>query len=269
VKSDAVLAGGVAVAVLVCVGAALAWGDSARIGMPDAAALARGGVDALEAPERGAGAAFTRGVAWMASGGSLYTGTGLVAGRVRVVWASDEYAASLSVAQLASPVHRATECALVVRARRRMWTAGVGVNVGVLDFDGAEAIARQVNAMFGVGWHPSARASVVGAAHLEPRARASGDARWIAAAKFGFAPGAFLYVQRERNAGAPARSCFGVTLGTRAVDLSAGYDASARAHTLGGTWNLSEWITCAWGARTHPDLGWSHVWTCVLRLGSR
>lgn len=256
------VAGAVACVTLLGVGAALVWGEA--IGMSDAPAWARGGTDAFDAPERAPGAWFDRGFALQASGGGLYVGTGLVAGRVRVQWAGDAQAATLVLAQLASPIHRATECGLVGQLRRRAWIAGASLRLVEFDFGAAAPRSWRATPAIGVGWHVPARGAVLGALQVEDAGRVSSRAAWIGAAQFEFAPGAFLCVQRERVAGDPARSRAGIALRAGGFDLSCGYDASAHAHTVGAGWKV-DGIGLAWGARTHPDLGWSHVWTGVVR----
>ena len=256
------VAASVAGVTLLVVGAVLVYGEP--IGMSDAPAWARGGTDAFDAPERVPGTWFDGGFALLASGGGLYVGTGLVAGRVRLQWARESYAANFVLAQLASPIHRATEVGIVGQWRRRSWIAGMSLRLVEFDFGAAAPRSWRATPGVGLGWHAPARIAVVGAFHVEDAGRARSRAAWIGAARFEFAPGACLYVQRERVAGDPARSAAGIVMRTGGLDLGCGYDASAQAHTIGAGWTF-EAFGLAWGARTHPDLGWSHVWTCVVR----
>lgn len=257
------LVGVAAGVVLIAVGAALAWGDA--IGLPDASVLARGGVQSFDTPERSPGAPFEPGVMLQASGGGLYLGTGLVAGRVRVQWARASHATTLVVAQLASPIHRATEAGVAMRFRRGAWCAGAGVRATWFDFLDAPRVWR-VTPVAGGAWTSGERWAVAGAFQLADAASAASGAGWMLAVRVAIAPGVVASAERERVAGEPGRGAAGLVVRRAGFDLGCGYDVAARAHSLGAAWNLDRnGIGVGWGARTHPDLGWSQVWSFVWR----
>jgi hypothetical protein len=224
------LVGVAAGVVLIAVGAALAWGDA--IGLPDASVLARGGVQSFDTPERSPGAPFEAGVMLQASGGGLYLGT---------------------------------EAGVAMRFRRGAWCAGAGVRATWFDFLDAPRVWR-VTPVAGGAWTSGERWAVAGAFQLADAASAASGAGWMLAVRVAIAPGVVASAERERVAGEPGRGAAGLVVRRAGFDLGCGYDVAARAHSLGAAWNLDRnGIGVGWGARTHPDLGWSQVWSFVWR----
>ena len=228
----------------------------------DARVLGQGGVWAVDVVERSPGAPVAPGISLGLGSAQPFAGSGLMSTAVRAQCVRPAWGMGFALSQLRSDVHRQADLALGLQLRRRHWAWGAALGLGALEFARHEAL-RELSLSGGLGVRTRVRVAAVVESVLEPRS-AGVNPRLVLAASAGAGRGLELAVQCEREPRFPLRVRAGATWRGKPLDLRAGYDTTTRTASAGLAVALGP-CTFAWGASSHPDLGWSHAWMLEFR----
>ncbi len=224
----------------------------------DARVTARAGIDVFSA-HASAAAPSTSGGSLQLGTAHVFSGSGLVDAFVRARRTWDRAGIALGWEQRTSPVHRAHALGVVVQARTRRGHLGVGVQMRRREFVRYAAHVR-MQPHFGLSLKRHDAVLVL-------RAQPTDDALHIdLGARIEIHRHATIDVQHERVPGLAARSRAALTLHADGLVAHAAYDV-ATGSVASGLEVGSRSVHVVYGARTHPELGWSHAW--MLEFGSR
>jgi len=225
--------------------------------VPDAVSLARGGQTALAGIDASPASPRPRGWRFRIDAFEPFAGTGLLAAAAGVEWVGGRAGGGFAYATLWSPVGDVREFAAGLQLRHGSVAGGCGIQLRAYELMGY-ATVWEPTPRAGIGWRGGpglVLATVVErgpgpAAH--PRLRAGLDARVV--------PGIRCTVLLEREPGVASCTAIGVATGEAPFCVVAGFDVATQAYSIGFAWSRGQ-QGIAWGARTHPVLGWSHAWT--------
>lgn len=227
--------------------------------VPDAVVLAQGGVWIFERVDLAPGARVARGgVAlemWRAD-----PQAGIDVTAARIVHAGRSHAGAVTFEQLRSPVFRETLCrgAWQMQLPGGHSRAGVTLQAARREFDRYGAWWR-FEARAGLGWFAARTGAnavlrIPVAAGALPQLHAG--VQWRASGH------AALAVQADPDALRPGAWHVAWSWDAPGYRALLGYDAAANAAGVGLDVTHGR-LRVVWGARMHPQLGWSHAWSCV------
>lgn len=238
---------------------AWAFQGAAAAASPDAVALAQGGVWIFERIDLAPGAPVEHGgvalAVWRAD-----PQAGIETAAVRIVQVQARHAGALVLEQLQSPVLRETRyrAAWQWRLPRVPARAGATLQAARREFDRYGSWWR-LEARAGASWRTAhGAASVVLQLPVEPGAvpQLHAGLQWRAAGHAAFA------LQADPDPLRPGAWHAAWSWEGRGYRALAGYDAAAQAVGVGLDVARGS-LHVVWGARMHPELGWSHAWSCV------
>lgn len=227
----------------------------------DARVLARAGNDVLSLSGSPGASAPPQWHAQLAHG-RPFVGTGLTEDAARLRYVAPSYGLAVGWTRTRSPIHAQHDLSAVVQVRGATLRAGVGLRFVQRDF--AHYAARWASEVaLGAGAHIRDASFVLRAVpHSIANARPRLDlaARWTLRRPLG------VVLQHVREPGLPGRWRSALELVQHDIGWYGGYDVSTQAWSAGLEVGVrrTRWV---YGARNHPELGWSHAW--MLELGSR
>jgi hypothetical protein len=186
-----------------------------------------------------------------------WVGAGLSGGAVRLERNGNRWRAAARVSQLRSPVGSVSALILAVGCAWHEWSAGGSLAGRVLALQGTTSQWTPV-ARLGAGITLGPRLVVCAALQVAPPDREAGCA--AIGCETELLPGVRLGAQVVNTTGLGSAVRMGVACGEGAARWLAGFDANTHALSIGLAWQ-DDRQEVVWGARTHPDLGWSHWWT--------
>jgi hypothetical protein len=186
-----------------------------------------------------------------------WAGLGMSGGAIRVERDTARWRASGCLSQLRTPVGNETALRIAGAAAWHAWSAGASLQLRLLDLD---ETAHQWTPIlkFGAGMAPGVRTVFCVVLQVAPP-RAAEDRGAL-----GFAvelvDGVQVLAQVVHTTGIGSEVRMGVECGAGTVRWLGGFDPNTQALSFGLVWQDRR-QGIAWGARTHPALGWSHWWT--------
>jgi hypothetical protein len=186
-----------------------------------------------------------------------YAGSELAGGAIRAERSTNRWRGAVRFAQLRSPVGDLSALALAAAVARHTWRAGAALECRSLALDALPTLWTPV-VRLGLGTTLGMRVRVAGVLTCAPPGEAASGA--ALAADAALLPGVQWGVQVDKVVGSGSEMRLGVALGSGPLRWLAGFDADTQALSVGLGWNWDR-QRVAWGARTHPDLGWSHWWS--------
>ena len=239
---------------LLCAGA---FHGAAAEGAPDAVALAQGGVWIFEQLDLAPGAPVEHGgvalAVWRAD-----PEAGIQTAAVRIVQVRARQAGAVVLEQLQSPVLRETRygAAWQCRVPRVPARAGAALQAARREFDRYGAWWR-FEARAGASWCTRhAAAGVV----LHVPAEAGAVPQLHAGVQWRTAGHAVFALQADPDPVRPGAWHAAWSWDASGYRALAGYDAAAQAVGVGLDVAHGS-VHVVWGARLHPELGWSHAWS--------
>jgi hypothetical protein len=235
---------------IVVPGASADWSDQ------DGVALAMAGVTAGEWLDRMPATDVRLGFTAAASHVERYLGSSVRADVVRLQAAGSMWACGGAWAEARSSVHRESSVSLALQRRHPGWRAGAGANLRTLRFDRYTASrSARAQAAIAVGILEGTEVWVHAEAGPTVTVRAGVQSVWSRTLR--------VVVQQARTPGLEPHTCAGVLWG-RALQFAAGFDVLAGAPSGGIGFDAGRW-SWSYGTQAHPQLGWSHAWTLVVR----
>ncbi len=229
--------------------------------VPNATAWAQGGIDALDRLERSPGARVALGASVGIDSWQIDPVAGIDAVALRVTRRTARFAMAASVDRIQSPVHHDRGITLGAQLHTHTVTAGLALEARRLEFtNGDHAGDTRARAGFGMQSGSFAAVAVLEAPanqRVAPQVRIATEWRAAGAVR--------IQTQLDREPGSPSRWRLAAAWRTDPITWFGGYDNAIDAATLGLACGLGR-CRIVWGARAHPDLGWSHLWTCEWRL---
>lgn len=193
---------------------------------------------------------------WAIDLGTPWLGTDLAVGRVHLQRRGRRCAVATEIAQWRAPIGAETSFAIAAQGRCGALHAGVAATLRALQF-AALPVFWEVAPRLGLGWR-GARWCAAGVLAVRGDDGADAEITYALLAR-PWAPLVWL----AQTGHAPGRHP-DVRLGCEwrggAWCARAGYDAGSAACSIGFGWR-GDTQSLAWGAVTHPELGWSHAWT--------
>lgn len=189
-----------------------------------------------------------------------WVGVGLTGGALRIERTTNRWRGSGRISQLRSPVGTLTAAAAAGAIAWHEWSAGASFELRTLALEGTPSLwipVLRLGCGGGLGRHLTACAVL----QLAPPQRAAGCG--AAGCEVELATGVRFGVQVEHTVGLGAAVRMGVVCGEGAVRWLGGFDANSHSMSMGFAWQWNR-QRVVWGARTHPQLGWSHWWTCTF-----
>lgn len=229
----------------------------------DAASAARGGLWVLGRLEESPGASCSYARALQVDAWLPWMGTEMGAASVRIEVGGGRGAAALRVAQLRAPVGSLSAFSVAGAVAWHSCRAGAALECRSLRLGDAPALVVPVLRLGGGAWVGSSLRACA-ALEIVPPQQAAGRAalgcelRLLAAVR--------IAAQIEQSLGVGSAVRLGAECGDGELRFLAGFDPGTRAVSVGIGWQGGR-RGVSWGARTHPQLGWSHWWTCTF--GSR
>ena len=226
----------------------------------DARCVAQAGLSVVELLESSPGAPRPAGSRLRLDLQRLYAGTGLVVGCVGVECVGAQAGGAIALAELWSPVGEAQALRLSAQLLSGGARVGVGMELRGVALGGV-ARAWEVLPRLGCSW--SSGRGVAFACRAERTPGPKPVPRLALALRWGIAPGITCGLQTDREPGIPASLRLGIDFESGAFRLFSGFEAATQTCSLGFSW---DWKAgeIAWGAWTHPALGWSHAWTYAV-----
>jgi hypothetical protein len=185
-----------------------------------------------------------------------YVGTGLGLAAAELQVAGTNAAAALGCALLRTPVGDALAPTVAAQAAKSRLHFGVRGQARNWRFD-AHAGSWDLALAAGIG--ARLPRDILVAARLEHEPQVA--ARLAGGFELPMPHGVRFTLHAWRVPGRATRFVLAAS-STGACAWRAGFDVENAAASLGCTWHWDK-LGLAWGARTHPELGWSHAWTCV------
>lgn len=241
---------------IVCLAASAVLVPAASAEWLDAASLASAGIPVGGWLDTSPASAAPVGLRLGASHAERFVGSSVRADAVRMQWGTSGWATAVSWGELRSDVHRESVFCFAAQHRRDAWRAGASAVFSLWRFDPSTPVwaARQ---HLGVALEMGEM--------LETVLQLDMPLRVVTAVRLHLGDAAQLVAQQERAPGFEPRSRLALRLG-RLLRFVAGYDALVQAPSVGfvleqGVWQYS------YGTESHPQLGWSHAWSLVIRGG--
>jgi len=186
---------------------------------------------------------------------SLYVGVDLGAATLHLQRRIAALAIAVAVSQVRAPLGSETTAAAALQLRAGALHVGVGAAARALHVEATGTDPWLVVPRFGLGLQ---RTRLRAAAVLVLETPAT--ARFAAGFEYILTPQLVVLAQVERQPAVASGSRLGFEWRAARACVRAGYDDATAACTLGlgCRWGGQ---SIAWGARSHPELGWSHAWT--------
>jgi len=187
---------------------------------------------------------------------TLYLGTDLTAAGLHLQCDARHVRIAFGYGQVRAPVGAETTGAVALQVHSGGLHGGVALQARGVRFDSASN-PWELASRCGLGWR-SARWRAAGVFATEGAAWAT--ARLAAGVECRLTPRLVVRVQVEQFPGVATGPRVGLEWQGAGCCLRAGWDDASAACTLGFGWRAAG-QRFEWGARSHPDLGWSHAWT--------
>jgi hypothetical protein len=187
---------------------------------------------------------------------TLYLGTDLTAAAVHLQRDAGRVRLAVACTQVRAPLGAETTAAAALQLHFGSLHGGVALAARSLRFDSISN-RWEFAPRFGLGW---------GAGRLRAAGvLATEGTGWVQARLAGgvecrLTPHLVLRLQLEQFPGVVTGPRVGVEWQRAGCCLRAGWDDASAACTVGFGWRFAG-QRFEWGARSHPELGWSHAWT--------